>query len=351
VRLSRRGALVGLAASSFAAPGLVGAQPAVREIVDAAGRRVRIPGNVTRVYAAGPPASILLFALAPDTLAGWTSAFRPNERPFVPERYADLPTLGRLTGRGNTANPETVLAARPDVIFDYGTVNDTYASLADRVQSQTGIPYLLIDGAFDKMGAAFELLGDILGRRAQGDAFARDARATVSDVASRVARVAPAGRPRVYYARGPRGLETGRPGSINVEALERAGAVNVVEELGPGGLAQVSIEQVLHWNPDTIVALDPNFVSGIGENPLWRGIDAVRRGRVFAPPGVPFGWIDFPPSVNRLLGLRWLGSALYPAQFSEPLGPIIADFFERYYHRRPDAQQIAPFVRAAGQTP
>jgi hypothetical protein len=74
-------------------------------------------------------------------------------------------------------------------------------------------------------------------RRAQGDAFARDARATVSDVASRVARVAPAGRPRVYYARGPRGLETGRPGSINVEALERAGwkAADVSNAAKAGG--------------------------------------------------------------------------------------------------------------------
>ena len=312
---------------------------------------MRIPANVSRVYAAGPPASILLFALAPDTLVGWTSAFRANERPFVPERYADLPVLGRLTGRGNTANPETVLAARPDIVFDYGTVNDTYASLADRVQSQTGVPYLLIDGSFDRMGDAFELLGDIVGRRAQGEAFARDARAAVADVAARVARIAPADRPRVYYARGPRGLETGRPGSINVEAIERAGAVNVAGDLGPGGLAQVSIEQVLQWNPDTIVALDPNFLAGIGDNALWRAIAAVRRGRVFAPPGVPFGWIDFPPSVNRLLGLRWLGSAFYPAQFAEPLGPLVADFFERYYHRRPSPEQIAPFVRAAGQTP
>ena len=82
--------------------------------------------------------------------------FAPAERPFVPERYADLPTLGRLTGRGNTANVEVVLAARPDVIIDYGSVNATFASLADRVQAQTGMPYLLLDGAFDRMPEAFD---------------------------------------------------------------------------------------------------------------------------------------------------------------------------------------------------
>jgi len=71
-----------------------------RTVTDSAGRKVAIPERVDRVFAAGPPASILLFALAPDTLVGWTTPFRPAERPFVPERYADLPVLGRLTGRG-----------------------------------------------------------------------------------------------------------------------------------------------------------------------------------------------------------------------------------------------------------
>ena len=68
-------------------------------------------------------------------------------------KYLDLPTLGRLTGRGNTANVEVLLGARPDVIVDYGTINPTYVSLADRVQEQTRIPYLLLDGAFDRIPA------------------------------------------------------------------------------------------------------------------------------------------------------------------------------------------------------
>ena len=85
---------------------------AKRDIKDDAGRTVMIPAKVERVYGAGPPASMLAFALAPEKLIGWTSHFRPAERPFVPEKYANLPALGRLTGRGNTANVEVVLAAK-----------------------------------------------------------------------------------------------------------------------------------------------------------------------------------------------------------------------------------------------
>ncbi|HSD41626.1 MAG TPA: hypothetical protein VLD36_07140 [Burkholderiales bacterium] len=98
---ARRRFLAGLAALPFAP---VARAQARREIVDGAGRKVAIPARVERVYAAGPPASVLAFAVAPDKLLGWTSPFRDYERPFVAPRYADLPTLGRLTRRGNTAN-------------------------------------------------------------------------------------------------------------------------------------------------------------------------------------------------------------------------------------------------------
>jgi len=74
-----------------------------------------------------------------------------------------LPTLGRLTGRGNTASVESVLASRPDVIADYGTINATYISLAERVQKQTGVPYLLFDGAFSQIARVYMTAGDALG--------------------------------------------------------------------------------------------------------------------------------------------------------------------------------------------
>ena len=65
-----------------------------------------------RVYAAGPPASVMVFAIAPDKLVGWTRGMRANEAPFFDEKYARLPELGRLTGRGDTANVEVVLKAK-----------------------------------------------------------------------------------------------------------------------------------------------------------------------------------------------------------------------------------------------
>jgi iron complex transport system substrate-binding protein len=328
-----------LAAAALACVPRVAAAQA-REFTDDAGRSVAVPARSTRVLAAGPPASVLVFAVAPDKLLGWTTSFREAERPFVDAKYADLPTLGRLTGRGNTANVEVVLAAKPDLIVDYGAVTPTFASLADRVQQQTGIPYVLLDGAFDRMAASIRALGRLTGDEAPAEARARYAEQTVADVTRRVSAIPIESRPRVYYGRGVRGLDTGLAGSINVESLERVGAVNVAAELGRGGLVQVSVEQVLRWDPQVVITTDPHFERALRSDPLWRDLAAVRTGRIHLAPAVPFGWIDFPPSLNRLIGLRWLARVLYPTAFPEDLRPAVREFYGRFYHRVPDDAQV-----------
>jgi iron complex transport system substrate-binding protein len=313
--------------------------------VDAGQRRVEIPARVERIYAAGPPASILVFVVAPGKLIGWTSAWRAAERPFIAQRYADLPTLGRLTGRGNTANVEVVLQAKPDFIVDYGTVSPTLASLADRVQAQTGIPYFLLDGDFDRMGEAILQVGRIANEEKQAEALARYAQQTISEIRQRVAKVPANRRPRVYYGRGPQGLNTGLAGSISAEFIEQLGTINVAAELGRGGLVQVSVEQVLRWNPDVVVTIDPNFHAIARVHPTWRELPAIKAGRFHLAPNLPFGWIDFPPSVNRLIGLRWLASILYPDAFPEDLRPIVRDFYARCYHQTPSESQLDQLLR------
>ena len=316
-----------------------------RAIVDGVRRKVVIPRRAQRIYAAGPPASILVFAIAPDKLIGWTTAWREAERQFIPGKYADLPTLGRLTGRGNTANVEVVLQAKPDLIIDYGTVSPTLASLADRVQQQTGIPYLLLDGDFDRMADAIRQIGIASGEEGRADTLARYAQDTMSDINRRVAKVPSGRRPRVYYGRGPQGLNTGLAGSITTEFIEQLGAVNVTAGLGRGGLVQVSVEQVLLWNPEVIVTIDSNFYALARTHPQWRDLPAIKAGRLYLAPTLPFGWIDSPPSINRLIGLRWLARILYPDAFPEDLRPIVRDFYTRCYHQTPTDAQLDQLLR------
>jgi iron complex transport system substrate-binding protein len=321
------------------------------EIVDGSGRTIRPPARVERVYAAGPPASVLVYALAPDKLLGWTRALRPREAAFFDAQAAALPELGRLTGRGNTANVEVVLRAKTDLIVDVGFVAGTYASLAERVQAQTGIPYALFDGRLVATPATLRALGRLMGEAPAAEALAVWFEGELADISARVARVPRDERPRVYYGRGPAGLQTGGTGSINLEVLDLLGAENVAAE-ARAGLVTVSPEQVLLWNPEVVLTTDPNFWQRAWEDPLWRAVEAVERRRLYLSPHLPFGWFDFPPGANRLLGAWWAGQLLYPQAFGDvDLAQKVIAFHRRFYHRAPSAAQLQALLDEPGVRP
>jgi iron complex transport system substrate-binding protein len=311
---------------------LAAASAQARTVTDSAGRKVEVPDKIGRVFAAGPPASILLYMLAPEKMTGWPNPPVAEERPYIAAPYRDLPALGRLTGRGGTANLEVVLAAKPDLILDFGSVRDTYISLADNVQEQTKIPYVLIDGRFEATPAALRLLGDILALKARGEDLARYVEATFAEIDKALAQVPQDKRPRVYLARGPDGLETGVVGSINTEIIERAGGRNVAEASGQRGLVRASMEQVIVADPEIILTWDRTFFDRVGKDPLWAGIRAVREARVYLAPTAPFGWIDRPPSLNRVIGLKWLAGTFYPDKFTADLRETTRAFYRLFYH-------------------
>lgn len=310
---------------------LLAAPAEARSFTDAAGRTVEIPDRIERIFAAGPPAQVLVYVLAPDKLLGWARPVSAEERPFIAPAQRDLPATGRLAGRGSTANLEDVLALRPDLIVDVGSTDPTYASMAERVQSQTGIPYVLLDGAFARTPQLLREAGELFGTAERGRTLAAYAEAVQADVRTALAAVPEARRPRAFFARGPKGLQTGLKGSINVEILETLGARNVAAEAGTGSITDVSLEQVLKWDPEVIVTQDPAFAASVRNDPLWQGISAVRGRRVLLAPTLPFGWLDGPPGVNRLIGARWLGAKLYPQVFDQDLRKVTREFYALFY--------------------
>ena len=318
------------------------------DIKDATGRVVAVPEQVSRVMAAGPAAAVVLYVLAPEKMIAWPSAPRPNEREFILPAARDLPELGRLTGRGDTANVEVVLNAKPDLIFDFGSVSPTFVSLAQRVQEQTGIPYLLFNGRLDQTAPSLRDLGRALGVTERAEAIARYVEETDRLIDERLKDLPAGARKRVYLARQPNGLETGLTGSINTEIIERAGGINVAERsTGRGGIANVSIEQVLAWAPDTIITWDANFFAQVPDDPVWAAVPAVANRRVFQGPRLPFGWIDAPPSINRTIGLRWIAGLLYPERFPEDIRAVARDFIRLFYQAEVTDAQLDRILAGA----
>jgi iron complex transport system substrate-binding protein len=333
MKIDRRTFAGGLAAT-LAAP----LHSFAASITDATGRTVSGPDKVARVYPAGPPATVELYTLAPDLLIGWLEPLTPETREFLLPDVAARPQVPRLTGRGNV-NLEALKAAKPDVIVDIGTVNADFKSLAEKVQQDSGIPYVLLDGHLDHVGATYRALGRLLGRADEAEKLASSAEKTIATVTQRSAAVPSDARPRVYYARDKSGLQTGAGHSMISEPIEFLGAHNVAVELhGSHGVA--TIEQVRAWDPQIIIASDADFAAAVRSDPAWASIAAVKAGRVHLSPKLPFGWVDYPPAVNRLIGLWWLGKIFYPDKFPEDIKTLTRDFYTAFYHVTPTAAQI-----------
>lgn len=337
----RRRDLFGLGAGAIA--GLAFATPSAeaKPFTDSGGRRIEVPDDIRRVFPAGPPASVALFTVAPQKMLGWTRAPSPEARAFLPARYAELPEIGRLTGRGNTINLENVVRLMPDLVLDVGSATDTYVSLADQVQEQTHIPAVLIGGRLAGTAATLRTIGGLLGVPERAETLAHYAETVLGDVQEAVAKIPPEQRPSVYVARGPRGLETAVAGSIGSEVVDLVGARNVVgKDTAPRSIADVSPEQILAWQPDVILTVDRRFYAAVRTDPVWREVKAVQAGHVHFVPDLPFSWLDNPPAPNRLIGLLWLGKLLYPASFPQDIRAEARRFYALFYQQEPSEAQL-----------
>lgn len=296
--------------------------------------RLPPPGQVKRVFAAGPPAAVLAHVLSPDKLLGWPQQQSDEARKWLAPGVRDRPFLGRLSGRGSTMPLEKLLALGPDLILDTGTVDATRLSATEAVHARTGLPCVLLPGRLTDSPWQLLEAGRMLGVPARGEQLARAAEGLLG--AAKARRDLAAGNaPRSYLARGADGLETALAGSINAEAFELAGGVNVATGPG-GGVARVSLEQVLAWAPEVVITQDAGFHARALEDATWRRLPALREKRFHLAPSLPFGWLDGPPGVNRLIGLPWLVSRLHGATSGEDLAGEAQAFHRLFYGHAPE---------------
>jgi iron complex transport system substrate-binding protein len=314
--------------------------------VDAAERYVVVPNRVARVMTANPAADVLVFVLAPEKLLGWSAPLSRGQRAYLPAKFARLPILGGA--RSNPADTAQMVARmRPDLIIEAGPVTPEAAARADQVQQQTGVPYLVLDNGIQATPGTLRTIGAMLGVAERGNDLAIYADNAIDAVRGRLL-IAPADeRPLVYYGRGPDGLETGLGGSQAMAVIDQAGVINVAARLGRGELTRVTRDQVVAWDPAIIVAEQPSFYGPLRRSAAWRGLIAVANKRVYLAPADPFGWIDDPPGVNRVIGLYWLTALFYPDQYQQDLRAIAREFYDKFYRIKLTDRQVEALVRSA----
>lgn len=316
-----------------------GAAPA-REVIDITGRTIEIPDKVEKVYTTNPVGQVFMYTLAPEKLAGLNMRPSEEEKQFLAPEYCELPFLGGWFGKSSTGNIEEIIKAAPDVVFSVGTTDTLSMSLCTRLEQQSGIPVVMIDGGLTQLHKAYAFAGELLGVEERAKILGDYCYETIHETRVKIETIPASERPRVYYAEGPRGLATDPSGSFHTQVLDFAGAVNVanVPTLSRYGRTEVSLEQLFAWKPEIIIAgwehgtQSGYFYNQIKDDPSWNLIGAVKQGHVYETPQYPFNWFDRPPSVNRILGVKWLANLLYPGEFPMDLRKEAKEFYSLFYH-------------------
>lgn len=312
----------------------------VKTITDMAGRKVKVPSTINKVFGANSVASITLYTLAPEKLIGWNYKFNDQEKEFLLYKYRNLPVYGIINGSSTSANLEVVVKAAPDICVFMGSINDATKKDADKLQSQLGIPAVMLDDALEKTSDTYKFLGVLLNKPEQANKLSSYSYHAINGVKYRA--IPESKRVSIYFGNGAKSLNTAPVGSTHAEVLALVKANNVVKvDQFKAARIDVTLEQVIAWNPQVIIVNgEPtqNFTGSKAKDAIlqdknWSSIQAVKNGRVYNIPKSPFAWVDRPLGPNRIIGLKWLGKTLYPEYYTTfDMIDEIKTFYRLFYH-------------------
>jgi iron complex transport system substrate-binding protein len=252
-----------------APPTAPSAAPLSREVVDEAGRTVRIPQPVRRIVSLAPSLTETIYALGlQDRLVGDTD-------------YCDYPPDAQnKTKVGGAINPslEQIVALHPDLVLLTKSLNrlETVHSLDSLgISSYATDPHTV-----DEIISSSKRLADVLGSPGAGERIAADMQRRLTELHQRIAALPPK---RVLFAVWTDPLISIGRDTFIADAIRRAGAMSIVDS--SLNWPQVSLEEVARLQPDFLVfaashseTIAPQFETLAGL-PAWQILDAVRNRR------------------------------------------------------------------------
>lgn len=311
-------------------------------LVDQSGRTVRLAHPVKRIATPGISLASLTLALGGrDSLAALTPEVAHN--PWLQRIAPGVSRLPTPFSRPAGANLEALLAAHPDLVALWLGSD----ALRGRLEA-SGVSVMTLGYAHaPQLEQAIRLLGRVLGKPARAERLIEVYRRNRGRVAQGLSGLPDSARPRVYYA-AITPLRTEGKDSMIDEWIRAAGGCNVAAEAGLRGDVSVQIEDLLRWNPQIIVSLDAEQARAIRSDPRWRGVDAVRRGRVLVSPRGINAWST--RAAEAALQPLWAARQFHPERFrSLDLDAEALAFYREFYGYALSRDELARVL--AGEPP
>ena len=305
---------------------------ATRTFTDSTGREVEVPVQIDKVALSGPMAQIMLFALCPDKLVGVSNAWSKEAQEYLDEKYFNMPQIGQLYGGKGELNLETLLQSGAQVVIDVGEPKGSIKEDMDSLQEQTGIPFIHITADTESYPAAYRMLGDLLNMKDEAQTLAAYCEKIYDRTVSIAGSVEKA---NVLYVTGDAGQNVIAAGSYHAEILDLlTNNLAVVDDPSSKGTGnEVSMEQILTWDPDVVIFAPESIYATVQDDAAWQSVTAIKNGAYYEVPFGPYNWMGFPPSVQRYLGMMWLSKVLYPdATARYDLFDDVHEYYELFYH-------------------
>ena len=308
--------------------------PETVTLTDSAGREVVLPAELTCVAPSGPVAQMILLTLAPELLAGLSDHLTEEKLPWFPNYVADLPVFGQLYSGKSDLNMEALLASDAQAVIDLGDFKESTAEDMESIEAQTGLPAVFLDASLEALPETYRTLGRLLNREEQAEKLAQFVEKTLALTEENAAKIPEDERLTVYYGIGDSGLNCNAAGSVQADVIELIGAQNAVipEEINnKSGGTIVSLEELYACEPDVILLGSGGPYDSLTDGE-WAELQAVRNGSFYEIPDTPYNWMSGPPSVNRVLGIWWLGNLLYPELYDYDIVAVAQEYYELFLH-------------------
>lgn len=305
-----------------------------REFTDSTGRTVTIPQEITKIAVSGPLTQIYVLPLCPEMMVGFANTFSGEAEIYIAKEYLELPKLGQLYGGKGEMDLEALLAAAPDVVIDVGEAKKTIVEDMDSLTEQTGIPFVHIDATVKTAPDAYRKLGELTGKINKAEELAVWCEKTYKMIEDMMKKVDTDGkRKTMLYCLGDAGVNVIAEGSFHAETINMMSTnlAAIEKVVSSGGGNEVDIEQIMKWDPEVIIFGPESIYDTVASEPSWSGVTAIKTGNFYKAPSGPYGWLSSPPSVQRYLGLVWLGELLYPDYVEYDLMSEVKDYYKLFY--------------------
>lgn len=310
-----------------------------KNITDMIGRNIEIPESLNKVVATSPPMSTVIYMIAPEKLTALNFEWSDDELMYVPSQYRGLPNIGGWYGTQD-GSYEQFIASEPDIVIEsIDEGGDGDLSTVNERQIKFGkIPVVAVNDttSVTKVDASITFIGDVIGAKDSAQKLVEFNDKYLDKVNETSSKLSDDDKKTVYYAVDNDGLKTYPSGSTHGQLIDLVGGKNVANSLNHGNTTsgvQVSIEQVISWNPDVIITTDPNFYAKVYNDSNWNSINAVKNHEVYLSPQSPFKWFDRPVGANMIIGIPWTAKVIYPDKYSDiNLVETTKEFYSNFYH-------------------